>query len=350
MMRASLCAVLILVLTAFAIYVHAQSTYIPRHTPGFPTIINESIVRDILRSLFSNTTLLRELQTVLSSVNTTSLLNTSSSTTSARPNLVENVTRPSYPPITGLAGGNLSSMLRALESYRGSSRGFLELLKKVAQYLQRGGGASPSTYINVINAIRSAAYRVGGTKLYIDALKYLLSHAPSNMSFFTLPNTSIPIVASSVAGSSAPQPVAPQLSTPTLSSFTRLLLPIAIAIAAAILAYVLARTGLLSRVRMVLASRVAPSFVAMGLGRIRSEIVELYWRAVNAVSRSTGVDIAPNETHREYLARVKRLLGSAASAFEELTLVYEVHRFGHVVSSELVERARRAFERVVRRP
>ena len=344
-----LAVALSLLFTALA-YSALSAQYIPRHTPGFPQVINESVLRDILESILSNSTMYRQLQQVLSTVNATSLTGTYlGNESAAKPNLIENPSQPSYPAIPELMSGNLSSILQTLAQYRGSSAGFLELLEKLAQYLQHRGGVSSTTYIDILNAVRSSAYRVGGAELYIKALKYLLNYVPSNVELPPLPNTSMPVIASSSSGASLPSP--PPLSAPSPASLTMLskvFIPAVCAIAIAVALYLIARSGALTRLRLVIASRAAPKTVAQELARMRSEIVELYWRAVNAVSRATGMRIGKTETHREYLERVRKLLSSSSQAFEELTMVYEIHRFGHVISSSLVERARRAFDRLVR--
>ena len=76
-------------------------------------------------------------------------------------------------------------------------------------------------------------------------------------------------------------------------------------------------------------------------------VVELYWYAVERVSRVTGIVKRDVETHREYLKAVKERLGSLYTHFEEVTQGYEVVRFGGVDESEVIERVERSYRELV---
>lgn len=78
-----------------------------------------------------------------------------------------------------------------------------------------------------------------------------------------------------------------------------------------------------------------------------SRVVELYWYAVERVSRVTGVVKRDVETHREYLKAVKERLGSLHMHFEEVTQGYEVVRFGGVDESKVIERVERSYRELV---
>ena len=78
-----------------------------------------------------------------------------------------------------------------------------------------------------------------------------------------------------------------------------------------------------------------------------SRVVELYWYAVERVSRATGIVKRDVETHREYLKAVKERLGSLYTHFEEVTQGYEVVRFGGVDENEVIERVERSYRELV---
>ena len=78
-----------------------------------------------------------------------------------------------------------------------------------------------------------------------------------------------------------------------------------------------------------------------------SRVVELYWRAVERVSRVTGIAKSDVVTHREYLKAVKDRLGSSYTYFEEITRGYEAVRFGDVDEDEVIERVERSYRELV---
>jgi hypothetical protein len=67
-----------------------------------------------------------------------------------------------------------------------------------------------------------------------------------------------------------------------------------------------------------------------------SGVVGIYWKAVEFVSRRVPRD--KSETHREYLNKVRRLMGSRRS-FEDLTEIYESVRYAHEPEDKFYERA-----------
>lgn len=69
--------------------------------------------------------------------------------------------------------------------------------------------------------------------------------------------------------------------------------------------------------------------------------IKLYWAAVRILSRR--IPRSDSETHREYLMRVVRARGEI-KAFERLTRVYELSRYGGVSSSALDEEAIKSFD------
>ncbi len=78
------------------------------------------------------------------------------------------------------------------------------------------------------------------------------------------------------------------------------------------------------------------------------DVVELYWKAVELVSRAMGIPREDHVTHREYLARFTALATEPLlSSFSALTQAYELYRYGWVRSEAVVGVARTAYERVV---
>jgi hypothetical protein len=62
---------------------------------------------------------------------------------------------------------------------------------------------------------------------------------------------------------------------------------------------------------------------------IGDSVLEAYWRSVHIVSTISGVQKADSETHREFLAKVcERLDPGVAEVFKDITLAYEVYRYG----------------------
>lgn len=89
-----------------------------------------------------------------------------------------------------------------------------------------------------------------------------------------------------------------------------------------------------------------PIFRAQGLEEL--QVVALYWRAVNFISRRYGAAITPVTTHREYLIQVEnKLEQSRFESFSRLTGIYEVARFGGVRNSLLESQAHEEYNKVV---
>jgi hypothetical protein len=81
---------------------------------------------------------------------------------------------------------------------------------------------------------------------------------------------------------------------------------------------------------------------------IGDSVLEAYWRSVHIVSTISGIQKADSETHREFLAKVcERLDPGVAEVFKDITLAYEVYRYGF--RAEAGQRILSGFRRLLER-
>ncbi len=328
---ASALALLTLLIIATSLYPvsASNSTWpLPRHTTGFPTIINKSLEKILEEHPSKYAT-----SSATPSVNT---IHISKSYDTTR--VIEAVSRN-----LGVSPSYLESILKSINDVE-AKREFLELLKAYAQgainenqvinvvkalmEAYAKGKVSPEAYSAALDLINRISRSLGFnySELYKNALQSIPIPKDLNMNLGSAPSLSIP---------SLP-------SMPPLSS-AEILEPILIAIAITSITILLI---LLSR-RICIACR----YLSSALKRyteiaIYGPVVRYYWQAVKLIEMNLGIERMANETHREFLSKVRERIGRSLKPFEELTQLYELARFGGVEDKSLEDRARKCLEAV----
>lgn len=324
---------------------------LPRHTPGFPDVGSwqwlEEVLRDpklleALRALGGAELSYRELLESLIPREALPVDEAGGLSTPLGKDLEDLVAELGDPKLKALVEGiesgemsqeELARVLEHLESLRAS--GALDLSSYVAFLV----GLADTLRERNLEVPPELLSRLG-TAL-ADLLNILqLGRAPQLAGAPTNPEPSLP----------RPEFRAPAvgLQLPTLS-VPWLPLDYVLVALAAIAAVALALRAGTPRLPKLGLSRVRPSTAPTGAEEVgEPDAVRLYWRAVELVSKATGIPREDHVTHREYLARLKALaIEPLLSSFSALTQAYELYRYGGVRSESVVEVARRAYTRVV---
>jgi len=321
---------------------------LPRHTPGFPDVGSwwwlEEVLRDprlleALRALAGAELSYKEL---VESLVSSGAIPADAAGVPSGPlgkDLEELVAELGDPKLKALVEGvksgelgreELAEALEYLDSLRSSGllnlSSYVALLAGLADALGEGGLEVPSELLSRLDTALSELL----STLRLDTTRRL-AEAPAN------PELSLP---------------RPEFRAPALG----LKLP-ALSVPWLPLGYVL--TALLATAALALALRAGtprlgwlrarPSAAPRGAaGAGELGVVELYWRAVELVSKATGTPRGDHVTHREYLAKLAASVNEPLlSSFTELTRAYELYRFGGVRGADVVEMARTAYGRVV---
>jgi hypothetical protein len=323
---------------------------LPRHTPGFPDVTDwqwlESVLKDprlleALRALTGSELGYRELLESLIHRETLPPGVAGELTGSLNRSLDDLVVELGDPRLRALveavegAGVNREDLVTALEYLdRLRSSGVLDLPRYVA------------LLVGLADALRERGFEVPPELLgrLGKVLTELLS--PLQLSRVQL-----------VGGSANPEPSLPRpefrvatlglqlpaLSVPWLPLGYLIIALVATAAVVLVLRTVVPRLPRLGWLRTKLTTSPAEVTEVGELG-----VVELYWRAVELISRATNTPYEDHTTHREYLARLARLVGEPLlGSFSALTQTYELYRYGGVRDEAVVGLARTAYRRVV---
>ncbi|MEM4427109.1 MAG: DUF4129 domain-containing protein, partial [Acidilobaceae archaeon] len=75
-------------------------------------------------------------------------------------------------------------------------------------------------------------------------------------------------------------------------------------------------------------------------------VIGLYWKAVDFVEKRTNRIMEDSMTHREFLLITEKDLREKAQAFRDLTLDYELSRYGGLSNEDLVRDAEEKYRRL----
>lgn len=323
---------------------------LPRHTPGFPEVTDwqwlESVLRDprlleALRALSGSELGYRELLE--------SLIRRGALPPGVAGELAGSLNRSLGDLVAELGDPRLRALVEAVEG-AGVSREELVAALEYLDRLRSSGALDLPRYVALLvglaDALREEGFEVPPELLgrLGRALAELLS--PLQLSRVQL-----------VGGSANPEPSLPrpelriatlglrlpELSVPWLPLGYLL---VALAATAAVVLVLRAVVPRLPRLGWLRAKPTTPPAEVTEVGELG--VVELYWRAVELVSRATGTPCEDYTTHREYLARLARLIGEPLlGSFSALTQAYELYRYGGVRGEAVVGLARTAYRRVV---
>lgn len=75
-------------------------------------------------------------------------------------------------------------------------------------------------------------------------------------------------------------------------------------------------------------------------------IIDMYWQALDKISKLVGIDMKPSMTLREYFNEVKSKIGNLKDHFEILTIITEKALYSYEVSNNEIELLKNAFEKI----
>jgi len=324
---------------------------LPRHTPGFPDVGSWQWLEEILR----DPKLLEALRALAGAeLSYRELLESFISRGSLPVDGVEGLSTPLGKDLEDIVAELGDPKLRALVEGIESGRVSQEELARALEHLDRlraSGALNLSSYVALLVGLADTLRERGlevpqellsrlGTAL-VELLNILqLGRAPRLAGAPTNPEPSLP----------RPEFRAPalELQLPALS-VPWLPLDYALVALVAIAAVALALRVGAPRLPKLGWPRVRPSAAPTGAEEAGElDVVKLYWRAVELVSKATGTPREDHVTHREYLAKLSELVAEPLlDGFSELTRAYELYRYGGVRGSDVVELARAAYTRVV---
>ncbi len=319
---------LIMCLLSTTCIAESESWPYPRHTLGFPNVVNKSL-ENLLLNLTSLHTPVKPRREAIVSENTTQekIISQAASALGVPASRLRWV-------LNELPSSRMRSALLKLlsEYYEGKvDEHLLESLMKELLSAYTQGRIDPSAYKAALDIIEriSKSSGINYSDLYKLAEKYAGSVPMAQLLHL------------------AKIPAAPTLlATPSINYVSTNLwfvaLVLLIAIAGIALTLLLHRYGRRLRVSLVsMASRLGRRVEVAVYG----SVVREYWLAVDLLERVLGIRRMFFETHREYLEKLAKA-GIRIPPFEELTALYELVRFGHARGQEHEVRARKCLEAV----
>jgi len=327
----------------------------PRHTPGFPynSTAMEGLI-ELLRKIIEGYN--------VSQAEAEELLNTLRDIGSENPQLY-NLTEPIMRSIEASRAGDINQLLSSINNTdarmlledmlsRGNvSESDIEEALKYLESLYQRGALNSSEYVTALEILRRIASYSNESEAYSSITRRMLDIVQGN----------VDKLVNLIQGSYVPQPrigyavnvsfPAPRIDMPklyiptvSLSTLAYVALPALLLGLALAAAKVVASSGLVEKLRRVIALSRSEGTVKEAVAGIPRAVAN-YWRAVRVVEAETGKVKMLWETHREYRDGVSPHLGSRSRYFSELTDVYEKVRFGGAeglddVSEELYRKLR----------
>lgn len=232
------------------------------------------------------------------------------------------------------------------------SKSLVEKLSKLEQ-AYKSGYLSKDEYLNALIQLQRIVSTSGNQEALnkvLEAINNLLNVAQGEAgkkSLFEPPSINLGGLAKTPSGLSMPSIGLP--STPTGNiPLAQLGLLVLIALAAVSIVALARKTQKLSQLTLSLKRFITRHSLAHATTSATTsgsmDIITTYWDAVRWVEKRSGRSKSISETHREYLLKMCNALGDACDAFKYITKAYELARFAGVISEEMVERSRRAFE------
>jgi hypothetical protein len=314
---------------------------IDRHTPGFPKNITESTLPTPPPSISDIEKIIEDLYR-------------SGAIGAQDYEKLRNLNNLSFDEaVSRISNRDIAEGLRELRSRGTISPNDIEAFLNYLKSLSASGSLTPSDELLALKALEILSKAIGSpyTANIIAMMYSALSRLQSGgVRIFSTelhyPTPSAQQQKIEVPSLPLPGAVLPQLpqALPSLPSILREALVIAgIVIAAIGATLILYRFKLFKSFRML----IALSRKRKGYPRIGDPFLDAYWRAVNLVSRVTGVERLDWETHREFLEKVRSLLDQESlRIFEDVTMGYELYRYGF--SRESGERIVKGVEALVK--
>jgi hypothetical protein len=75
-------------------------------------------------------------------------------------------------------------------------------------------------------------------------------------------------------------------------------------------------------------------------------IIDMYWQALDKISKLVGINMKPSMTLREYFNEVKSKIGNLKDHFEILTIITEKALYSYEVSNNEIELLKNVFEKI----
>ncbi len=302
----------------------------PRHSIGFPQILNESMLNELVKYLEVRGARVSPLNASTSGAGyiPKELVSEVASRLGVSPSYIESVIKSVNDEETR------RMLITLLRSYANGQLSVSQLLQFLKQLGSRAssGQLSVSAYEATLDLVKriSESLKINFSEVYQLAQK----------------SWSIPRYLSSLlGGASIAMPTG--FSLPSASLYGLKDVGIALAATFIAIAIAIALIAILRKIKSVTA--LSSRSIRRVLGTYFAEgVVREYWRAVQLISAKLGISRMDWETHWEFFAKVSKYLGSASEAFRRLTELYELRRFGGVKLRDMDEEARRCTEVVKR--
>ena len=312
-LRASIAVLVLLALVACLYTLNAETWPYPRHTIGFPRILNTTLKRIL------------NISSIPIRLNTSGAVIPSSET---RVNVTSRIVKSAASNL-GISPNELRWIIRSLPSDE-LKASFLKLLveyyhgrvdEKLVESIMREllsayvkGRIDPAAYKAVVDIVEriSRASGINYNELYGVAERYLTNIPMSELSEFSRAPTVFTTMPTLLVGN-------------VKTRIIQVAIAICTSVLGIILAIILSRYWSRIRLRIVsLSTTIRRKIETL----IYGPVVREYWSAVELLEHSLGIAKLPSETHREYMEKIRNR-GLRIPPFEELTKLYELVRYAH---------------------